>query len=386
MSGSSGALSPTVPAYPRTNDIALSLLALLGAQSGVLTDYNVGSIIRTLGESLGSVIELQGISEQTLAFQTQVYGAMSALGITPRGAQAATGLVTFTAPGPVSQAVLIPGSSLLQTAGGVQFQTTAEVVLASGSTTVNAGVVAVSGGTQGNVAASGISQILTSLAYPLTVLNLSPTAGGATAETLAGTLARFAAAVAAPGLCSPVAIANAAIGLSYGTEVVEYASVLEGWALAGTGAGSGTAGFILYLDDGTGSASANLLASVSAAMSTGTPSLPDGFRPAGVPFSVASVAPTYAIVSCSGSLLPGYGSNTGIVASGVSGALSTYAGSLAIGQTLYQGNLAGVAADAGQGQLLSLSVSLSGNAGGNLTSLSPPYSGRVIPLSISVSF
>ena len=388
MSGSSGStpLSPTVPAFPTTNDVAMGVLSLQGAQSGVLTDYNPGSIIRTLAESLGSVIELQGIAEQTLTFQTMVYGALTALGITPNAAQAATGIVTFTTPGPTSQAILIPSGTLVQTPGGIQFQTTAGVVIASGASSASTAIQAVSGGTGSNVASGSISQLLTSIPYPITVSNANPTAGGANAESLAGTLSRFAAAVAAPGLASPYAIANAAIGIAFGTETVQQAMVWEPWAAAGTGVGSGQAGFTLYIDDGTGSATTGLLAVVASAMSSGDAAQPLGFRPAGVPFSVASVAPTLATITVTGSLLPGFGSATGAVVSNVSGALAAYAAGLSIGQTLYQGNLAGVVGDAGQGQLQSFTVVLSAAAGSGLVSLAPPFSGRIIPASISVTF
>lgn len=388
MSGSSGStpLSPTVPAYPTTVDVALGVLALLGAQSGVLSDYNIGSIIRTLSESLGSVIELQGIAEQTLVFQTMVYGALTALSITPLLSTPATGVETFTAPGPVSQTILIPAGSLLQTPGGVQFQTTAGVVMASGTSSVQATIEAVSGGTGGNVGSGTITQLLASIPYPLTVTNLTATAGGANAESLAGTLSRFAGAVAAPGLSSPYAIANAAIGINFGSEVVAQALVYEPWAAAGTGIGSGQAGYTLYIDDGTGGASTGLITAVASAMSSGNASFPLGFRDAGVPFTVAAVAPTLASIIVTGTLLPGYGSATGAVVGNISGSLATYGASLTIGQTLYQGNLGGVVGDAGQGQLQSFTVQLSAAAGSGLTSLTPPYSGRVIISQISVSF
>jgi uncharacterized phage protein gp47/JayE len=375
----SGYLEPTVPAYPTTVQVALAILGLMGAQSGILTDFNIGSVIRTASESIGSVVELQGLAEQTLAFQTIVYGAMAALGIRPIGANAATGIVTFTAPGPAVQAVSIPGGTLLQTTGGVQFQTTSGVVLASGSSNVNAGVVAVSGGTTGNIAASGIVQILSGLGYPLTVLNGSATAGGANAETLGGTLARFAAAVAAPGLASPVAVPNKAIGVSAGSEKVQYAACYEPWVAAGTGVGSGTAGFTLYIDNGTGAASSGLIAAVQAAIS-GTP----GFRPVGVPYYVLSTAPTYTNITVSGSLLAAYAAASASITSGITDAIDSYVGSLPISGTLYLGNLTATVGSAGEGQLASFSVSISGAPGSGLTSISAPYSGRIIINTLTV--
>lgn len=386
MSGALNPLSPTVAAYPSTSDTAMAMLALLGAQSGVLTDYNPGSIIRTFSEAVGSVVELQGISEQTLAFQTMVYGALSALNIVPRSATFATGVVTFNAPGPVAQTFTILAGTLLQTPGGVQFQTLTDTLFASGSSSVLANIQSILPGSSANVASGTVTQILSSLVYPLTVINNAPVAGGANAESLATTLSRFAAAVGAPGLTSPYAIANAAYGLSYGTESVVAASVYEPWIAAGSGSGSGQASFVLYIDNGTGGASQSLISAVASAISSGTPSLPSGFRPAGVPFTVASVSPVYAAVSVTGVLAPGFGSATGVIASNTSGAVASYIEGLLIGQTLYQGNLAGVVGDAGQGQLVSFTVSLSGSPGSGIASLAAPYSGRVILSQIQVNF
>lgn len=352
----------------------------MAGQSSILTDYNPGSIIRTIAEGLGSVVELQGVSEQTLAFQAMIYGTMAAFGVVPLGATSATGLVIFTAPGPATQAVSIPVGTLLSTNGGVQFSVVSGVALASGASMVQTTVQAVSGGTGGNVAASGITQILSGLGYPFTVLNPLPTAGGANAETLAGTLARFAAAVAAPGLCSLVAVANGAIGITVGTERVLFSNCYEGWIAAGSGIGSGQAGFTLYIDDGTGSASSGLIAAVDAAIS-GNP----GFRPVGVPFRVASTAPVFASVSVSGAMIPAYDNASGTTAIAISNAIINYAGSLPISGTLYAGNLAAVVGTAGEGQLASFTVSLSGSAGSGLSSVSAPFSGRVILSTLNIN-
>jgi len=350
----------------------------MGAQSGVLTDYNTGSIIRTLAESLGSPIELQGLAEQTQAYQAMIYGAIAAFGITPLGASFATGTVQFMAPGPATQAVGIPAGTLVQTTGGVQFQTLSGAALASGATFVNTGVIAVSGGTTGNVPASGITQVLTGLSYPLTVINSLPTAGGSNAESLAATLTRFAAAVAAPGVASPVAVANGAIGVSTGTESVRFSNVFEPWIAS---SGVSGMGFQLYIDDGTGTASSALIAAVQAAIS-GTP----GFRPAGVPYSINAAAPVYASVSVSGSMLPQFDSASGTIASAVSGALQSYVGGFVFDQTLFQGNLSAVVGNAGAGQLGSFSVTLSMASGASgISSLTGSYSGRVVLSSLQVN-
>lgn len=371
----SASLQPTVPSYPTTLDVATAILALMGAQSGVMTDYNIGSIIRTLSESLGAPIELQGIAEQTQAYQAMIYGAMAAFSIYPCGAVAATGTVTFTSPGPATQAVSISAGTLVQTNGGVQFSVMNGVALASGTTYVNAAVMAVSGGTAGNVPASGITMILTGLGYPLTVTNGAPTAGGANAETLSQTLSRFSAAVATPGLASPVAVANGPIGVAYGAESVKFANCYEPWIAS---SGVSGMGFTVYIDDGTGTASAGLISAVQTAM-TGSATGSAGFRPAGVPYSVMAATPIYAAVTVSGSVLPQYTSASGTITNSVSGSLASYAQSLAFEQNLYQGNLSAVVGNAGEGQLGSFNVTLSMASGASgISSITGSYSGRII--------
>ena len=306
-----------------------------------------------------------------------IYGAMASFGITPLGVSYATGMVEFISPGPATQAVSIPVGTLIQTTGGVQFQTLSGVALASGSTYVNTGVIAVSGGTAGNVPASGITQILTGLSYPLSVTNPLPTAGGANAESLAGTLTRFAAAVAAPGLASPVAVANGAIGIANGPELVKFSNCYEPWVAS---SGVSGMGFTLYLDNGTGTASSGLISAVQAAIS-GTP----GFRPAGVPYTILPATPNYATVTVSGAMLPQFDSASGTIMAAVSGALMNYVGGFVFNQTLYQGNLSAVVGNAGEGQLGSFSVVLSAASGASgISSISGSYSGRVVLSNLQV--
>lgn len=370
----------TATSYPNTNDITLAYLALIGAQNGTLTDYNPGSIVRTQGEAFGSVIELQGIQEQNLAYQTMVYGAMSAYDISPRGASAATGTVALTAPGAVPYSVSIASGTLVQTSGGVQFQTLSLATIASGNQSVNVAVQAVSGGTGGNLPAGSINTLVAGVGYPLSVNNGTPTAGGAPAESLSQTLARFAAAVAAPGLASPVAVANGAVGITYSGESVQFSNCHEPW-LTASGSASGVAGFTLYIDDGTGAASAGLISAVTTAIN-GTP----GFRPAGVPYSVQAGTPIYATVSVSGSMLAPYDAASGTTAATISGAIDSYVSALPFDSTLYLGNISAVIGSAGEGQLANFSTTLSYASGASgVSSITGSYSGRIVLSDLTVN-
>lgn len=371
----SGSLTPTVAAAPTTVQLAANFVAFMAAQTNVPTDYNPGSQVRTLDEALGSVVEIQAVSDQALAFQALVYGAMSLFGVGQAVAQPATGVVTFATSFPVSaaisvtQAVLIPSGTIASTQGGIQFATVAQVILASGTASVAAGAIALVAGAAGNVAASAITGTpQTSIGYPLFVSNGVAMAGGADAGTQSSALAQFTSRAASLGLSSPVAVANSPIGVTVsGTgESVQYAAVVEPWLIAGSGAGSGTAGFTLFIDNGTGGASADLIAATVAWINGNITANRSGFRPAGVPYAVSAVTPVFASVAVSGTLIPGLLSANSVTAGAVSG-VQAYFASLGVSAPVPGGTGLNAAqqpqvgarvSDAGVGAYSSLAVTL----------------------------
>ncbi len=385
------ALEPTVAAPPNTQEIVSQALATMAALNGVLTDYNTGSQIRTMLTSESSVIEQQGAWVQAAAFQALMYGAMNAFGIVPFPAFKALGFETFATSaasggGPLAtQNVIIPSGTVVQTPGGTQFQTSVSGVLASGTSGVSLAIQAVSGGSGGNVPAGSITQIITSVLYPVFVTNSAAVSGGAEAESLSQTISRFAAAVGAIGRSTPVAIANSAIGvIDLNTnQVVQYATCFEPWVAAGSGAGSGTAGWTLYLDNGFGSASSGLIAAVTSKLNGNLASGLPGYRDAGVPFGVSGVVPTYADVSVTGivSSLTTSAAVSGLLVTAISGYFT-----LPFGAPAQQAILAQTVGNAVLGLMDTLTVNLfaSGSLSG-VSSLSTPVSGRIVLNKITLS-
>lgn len=362
----SGSLSPTVAASPTATEVAVNLLATMASLSGVATDFNKGSQIRTQSEAIGAVIDTQGVSNQALVLQGLAYSAMSLFGITPSGAVPASGTVTFATSFPTTgapaatQSVAIPAGTLMQTSGGVQFATIAAVTLPSGATSVDAPVQAAIGGTGGNVPALAISGFpLTPVGYPIFVQNSAPIVGGTNAETPSEALARFTAKTSTLGLSSPVAVANALIGFTAsGTgETVRFSACFEPWLAAGSGAGSGTAGFTVYIDNGTGAASSGLVAQSTVYLTGNAASGQSGFRPAGVPFSVQAVQPVYADVTVSGNVIPGIIPVTTIIGA-VTTEVQAYFAGLGFQVAAQQAQIAADTANAGLGLFQSLTVNL----------------------------
>jgi hypothetical protein len=73
----------TVPGAPDTSLVSATLLSYMAAQSGVISDYNDGSQIRTLSEAIGSVAEIEGVIANALATQAAVNAAYSVLELFP---------------------------------------------------------------------------------------------------------------------------------------------------------------------------------------------------------------------------------------------------------------------------------------------------------------
>lgn len=359
---------PTITAPPTTNEVAAQALATMAALTGQATDFNTGSQIRTWAESVGAQVETQGIWVQALVFQGMVYGAMAMFGITPNIGQSATGTVEFLtsnlpSPPPATQNVTIPTGTIVQTSGGTQFATTSAALLPAGSSSVLVPIQAVSIGAATNVPAQSINTIVTGLTYPLFVTNTAAMTGGADAETLSSALSRLAAKVSSLPASSPVAIANAAIGVSDPTtgETVMYSTLYEPWIAAGSGAGSGTAGWTLYIDNGEGGASSGLIQAVNQVVGytvSGSSNAASGivqYRDAGVPYLIDAVEPVWANVSVSGDATSI--TTISIVSGAISAAVQGYF-TLPFGTSAEQGQIAAAIGNATFGLIDSLTVSL----------------------------
>lgn len=361
---------------PSVADVAAEGLAAMAMQTGVPSDSNVGSQIRTIFEAVGGVAEMQGVMAQALAFQALVYSAYAAFGITPLAAVAATGNVTFSAAnGTASQNVIIQAGTQVGT-GSQSYVTTQDVVLASGSGSVTAPVQALSPGSGGNTAAGTITSLSSGLAYPVLVTNPSALSNGTDAESAAATLGRFTAAVLAAGRGSPVSIANACVGIGVpGTaEAVQFATVYEAWI--GQPAGSQTASFAVYVDNGSGAASAALLAAVKARLDGNAAAGDIGERPAGVPYSVNAASPVGCSVVVTASLMAG--ASAAALGAAVAAALKAYFATVGFAQTVQIAQVTAVVGSVLAGYVTSLTVALYDASNTQQTQISATYAQRVV--------
>ncbi len=366
---------PTVASPPTTAETAALLLSYQFGQSGVVSDANPGSQVRTLSESWGQVAELEGVSAFALTIQAMAYGCLAAFGIIPLPATQAQGVVTFSTgpsdPPPATQDVIIASGTVVQTTAGVQYQTTETVTLAQGTTSITATAEAIIAGVTGNTSTGTIVSIVSGIPYPLYVNNAAAFTGGTNAETIGQTLNRFTAYVQSLGLSSPVAIANAAIGVQApnSTETVLYSTLYEPWIVNIANGAQWT----VYIDNGAGTASTALINAVIAKFSGVYPTA-NGYRDAGVPFYVMAVTPTPFSVVVAGTLVNPAQDAT--LDAAVNAAVQTYANGLQFGQEIQASQLNAVVGATLDGSASSFVVELLDGSSNPQTVISVPAISR----------
>ena len=318
--------------------IATSMMNYLSSVQALVTDFNIGSVNRTLLESVAMELEelyyrLYKSTEK--AIPEAIYTAFD---FTKLSATAASGTVTFSRSVAAPQDYLIPLGTVVATADGVEFKTTANVTLLTGQTTRTASVVAVLTGAAGNVAANSVTVLRTAILGIEAVNNVSVMAGGADEETDDALRLRFQDFISSlarspvTGVEAGARTAKLVDGSGAILERVLVAKVIEEY-LTDSSKPVGTAK--LYIDSGSGTASNNLVAACQKIIdgyidAGGNPVI--GYKAAGVVVTVLAVTPVVQNVACTFSL------NTGAVQADVLAGLQLAArgvfDALGIGQTL----------------------------------------------------
>jgi uncharacterized phage protein gp47/JayE len=379
-------INTQIAAFPSTEDTALTLLQYLYSVTGTITDFNIGSVIRTLAEGIGAVDELEGIAIQALAFQALIYSAYNAFGISPRLATPSNGTVTFSTVGniplPNNINVIIPPNTIMQTNGGIQFTSppNISIIMQAGTSSVDVPVQSIVTGAATNVPSGAITQLLTGLNYSLTVFNKLPATGGQNAETSAQTQTRFLNYVASLGLCSPVAVAASVLGQGINNEFVNYSVCYENWIQQILNNQTPFPGFTVYIDNGSGTASTILINYISQYLSTGGAA---GFRPAGVPYSVVAVIPVLANVIVTATSI-----NSNLITSiqtAITQAINGYFASLNFGVVAELTQLTAAVANVTFGDVSSLSISLLNVGNISVSSITPAPTSRVVLKTATIS-
>ena len=327
-------------------EIVSGIATATQAASSALVDFGVGSVLRATAQAIaGQLLWLQAIILQllTLTRASTSSGAdldswCADFGFTRLPARAATGQVTFSRFTATQQAVVPVGTTVQTTDSSQTFTVTTDTsnsaynaglggyVLPANTASVNVPVQARIGGVGGNVQAAAITVITSSVTGVDSVTNASAFLNGADAEPDAAYRTRFILYLASLSKATKSAIGSAIMGVQQGlnhtiTENEDYSGAADpGY-------------FYVVVDDGTGTASAGLLAAVGTAI--------EGVRGFTASFGVFAPVPLTANVAMTVICAPGY-SQPAVVGS-VGTAVRNFLNGLTLGVDVPYTQLASVA-------------------------------------------
>jgi len=306
----------------------------------LLTDFNVGSVTRSLLEA--NAVELDDYYQEMYlgllrAIPTAIYIGFS---FDLRPAVAAGGIAVFTRqPLAPDDAQVIPAGTRLVSASGAYYVTDAEVTLAEAAETVSVTISAEVVGTAGNADPHSLLLVNSSAWYA--VDNPAILSGGADAETEEQRAERFAAFIRALARATPAAMEYAAtIPAIYHPITGVLAERVQRAALAET------AGHCyLYIANGSYGASDTLIDEVQQLIDgyqdPETNTWVGGYRPAGMWVEVRAMIGT--AVNISLELTAAVGTSTATITSALEGALDRWLRATVPGVTVRPVDLINVA-------------------------------------------
>lgn len=296
------------------------MLSCIIANQDKITDFNEGSVVGSFCEAVALEVEQLYILGR-VGFENNLLDVpFYAFDFTKQPAASGAGEVTFSRPGS-SGTIDIPQGTLVGTSAGIKFETTEDGEISDGNTESSAiGIAALEAGQVGNVPAATITQILTPITGVTGVSNAAATTGGQDEETDAEYLKRFREFVEGLGKSSVA-------GLVAGAKLVEgvrSASVVEHFPpVSGYNA-------TMYIDDGAGNASSELIASVEEALiGDGTESKP-GRKGAGINLRV--LAPSKVTITVTATVTSDGTLSDAVICYNIKQALSDHINNLLIGE------------------------------------------------------
>ena len=173
------------------------LLAQMIAQVSSGVDTSEGSVTRStlapmaveLAEGYVNLDEVITLLYPQTTNGTYLDNWAALRGLTRKTGDYAAGSVTFTGTSGTS----IPSGTKVQTSGGLVYDTTGTVTIASGETTINANIQAEAVGTAYNVVIGAINSLPVAVSGISAVTNAAAITGGTDKETDAALLVRFLA-------------------------------------------------------------------------------------------------------------------------------------------------------------------------------------------------
>lgn len=324
---------PTSFKLKHFDQVVASELNWMASVQAKVTDFNIGSVVRTLLEAVGMEVE-EFYYRMVDALEQEIpNSAYDSFGFARLAATKATGTVTFGRSTAADQDYVIPAGTIVSTTDLVTFQTIAEVTLATGLMTVQAGIIASVAGAAGNVKAQAIVVLNSALLGIETVSNALALTGGTDEETDEDRAERFRIFIEAlprttvGGQRGGVLTAQLVDSAGTIIERVRQAKTVEPY-LTGEGPRSVVD---VYIDNGSGTASANLIAAAQAVIDGSAPGVtPEvmGYRASGITVNVKAVTAVPVDIACT--ITVDAGATASVVQDAVRASIGSYLAGLKI--------------------------------------------------------
>ncbi len=201
-----------------------------------VTDYNVGSVVRTMLEASAAEIEelyLQYFIGLQEAIPVSVFNTF---GFPALPAAAASGVVRFSTSAPATSTITIPAGSVVRIpTTQVSYATQVDAFILSGQTYVDVLVACQQVGTVGNTDAATIIELVTAVSGVATASNPQPLVNGRDVETDDERKTRFQGYISTLARGTKAAVeygaktAKLTDSLGTVTEYVAHAGVVEPW-------------------------------------------------------------------------------------------------------------------------------------------------------------
>jgi len=295
--------------------ISAALVNWMRANTTRVTDFNAGSVVRTMLEATAVEIEelyIQAFVGLKEAIPVSVY---QTFGFPALAAQSASGIVRFTAPSVAAATITVPaGTQVKSSSNGQIYTTQAAAFILTGQTYVDALVAAATPGTVGNAEFGTITEVVGTLPGISSVSNPARFYNGRDAESADERRARFQGYISTlargvkPAVEYGAKTAKVVSGLGVVTEYVAFAGVVEPYVSDPT---QPISKIYCYIHNGASATSGALVTEAQKIIDgyfddDGNPVAGSSWKAAGVICVVAAASDTPVAVTGTVSIDPGY--------------------------------------------------------------------------------
>jgi len=308
---------------PKTYDAILAdMEAWIIANQDYITDFNEGSGVTSFCEAVAQQIEQVYIRGKIGFIKYLPDLPFYAFGFSKKAGTQAAGAVIFSRAVATTDPVTIPTGTLVSTASGIIYATTADgTILANQTDSGSVPILAQDVGVDGNVLPGTVVVMTTPVVGVDSVNNPSACTGGTDEEDDATFQQRFRNYILGLGKSNTYGIQSAAESVSG----VRSASVIENFPPV-----TGFYNITVYVDDGAGNAPPALIADVLAAIKGDGTAANPGYKASGI--NVQVLAPTKVTVAVTVEIIDTGDVDRTALQTSITTAISDYINNLKVGE------------------------------------------------------